>query len=104
MIRRTATSRSKVIRLLRILSFLDSRSQELFKRELAAIEAEEAQEAQGSLLSGSGGGDVADSDGLVPREAPVDQFQVSLTPPPGFASWEDALGLGGQGFVGGIPG
>jgi len=43
---RAASSRAKVIRLLRLLSFLDNRSRDLFERELAEIEALEEAERQ----------------------------------------------------------
>lgn len=76
-----------MIRLLRILSFLDSRSNEMFDRELAAIKAEEAATSgQGSTaisepgsaavphVLGGSGGDVASADGVISRQAPVDQL------------------------------
>lgn len=100
---RVLTSLSRLERLDRQESFLDEREREMVRRGLASLEELDAEEAQAAPLSGSGGGDVASADGVISRQAPVDQLQVSLDPPPGFASWEDALGLDDLGFVGGSP-
>lgn len=51
---RAASSRAKVIRLLRLLSFLDNRSRDLFERELAEIEALEEAEQQRENQSSRG--------------------------------------------------
>lgn len=123
--RRFRDAQRKERQLRRLLRYIERRNASLFAREMAALEEEERLEREAAaregrepqdvpagsdeetglsrLPAGSPGGGCALGSSGVPEES-LDRYRVALTPPPGFASWEDALGLGGQGFVGGIPG
>lgn len=121
---RAASSRAKVIRLLRLLSFLDNRSRDLFEQELAEIEAlEEVERQQGNR---SPRGESHHEGSSVNEQAVASNSAVSAGPPgtPGInlsvgssriPSWDsfladlfssgvtDPLVLGDLGSGGGTP-